>query len=250
MIGVMCSFSGELKWFTCSVLLICVFLLDYSTVIHADKLCRHESPRRGFVETPELMKKPCCLPESWKASFIIHSVLGRKRISRVDHGVFRVRRSSNGSVEQALLVIGKSVSSPEFCHLGLSNTSEISRSLCPKDKVYCLHAPFFGEPRCLTEANGYKLRSSKKTEGIREVRQMWFIDKTNRLHGNIQRQIYHVSRKYGLCRLLDYHVQWGYYALPWRSCRLFVQKEQRYTPVPGTFKLNFEHNITDNLLFC
>ncbi|OON15377.1 hypothetical protein X801_08823, partial [Opisthorchis viverrini] len=169
---------------------------------------------------------------TWKASFVIHSVLGRKRLSRVDHGVFRVRRSPNGSVEQALLVIGKSVSSPEFCHLGLSNSSEISQSLCPKDKVYCLNAPFFGEPRCLTETNGYKLRSSKKTVGTREVRQLWFIDKINRLHGNVQRQIYHVSRKYGLCRLLEYHVQWGYYALPWRSCRLFVQKEQRYTPVP------------------
>ncbi|KAF7257231.1 hypothetical protein EG68_05657 [Paragonimus skrjabini miyazakii] len=213
-------------------------------------MCRYRLRKRELTETTRNDRKPCCLPDSWKARFIVHSVMSGKHLSRVDHGAFRMRRWPDGSVQSAILVVGKSIASPEFCYMNTSAGAEITEVLCPNDKVACLHAPYLGEPRCLTETNGYKLKRSKPATGTGRVKQTWFIDRINRLYGTIERHIYHVVRQYGLCRLLTYQIQWGNYVLPWKTCRLFVRMEKTFNPVSGTFELNFDHNITDKLLFC
>ncbi|THD22704.1 hypothetical protein D915_006744 [Fasciola hepatica] len=224
--------------------------LVIGTDVVTKNMCQYRLRKRDYQFGTEHDLKPCCLPETWKAGFHVHSIMGGKHKSRVDYGAFRIRRAPDGSIMNALLVVGKTVASPEFCLLNSSSLVNISNQLCPKDRVSCLHSPFLGEPRCLTETNGYRLKRTKHLGKHGKVRQIWFTDRINRLFGTIERHIYHVVRQYGLCGLVRYQIQWGYYALPWRNCRMFIKMEQTYVPVPGSFKLNFDHPITERLLFC
>lgn len=227
-----------------------VLLFTFGTCLAMDSMCQHRIHKRASEDAVKKDIKPCCLPETWKAGFHVHSIMSGRHRSRVDYGAFRIRRAPDGSITNALLVVGKSVASPEFCHLNSSSLANISDQLCPKDRVSCLRSPFLGEPRCLTEANGYRLKRTKQLGTAGKVRQIWFTDRVNRLYGTIERHTYHVVRQYGLCGLVRYQIQWGTYVLPWRSCRMFIKMEQTYMPVPGSFKVKFDHPITENLLFC
>lgn len=215
--------------------------------LDSSKRCRQRLHRRE-VETWINDKRPCCLPDTWKSQFIVQTLrIGSPRY-RVDHGAFRMRRNDFGAVRDALLVVGKTVSSPEFCDLEV--TSNLTEILCPKDRIRCLKAPFLGEPRCLTANNGYQLQRSEQTKTPGKIIQTWFIDKQSMFSGLVERHLYHVIRMYGFCKLQRYEIQWGFYVSPWKTCRLFERKEQTYRPVGGTFKLKFQHSLTDGLLFC
>ncbi|CAH8484064.1 unnamed protein product [Dicrocoelium dendriticum] len=231
-------------------LIFFLVLIAFNISVTGKLMCRNRLRKRDLADAGNKEKKPCCLPETWKARFVVHSIAGGNHKSRVDHGAFRMYRWPDGTVHSAVLVVGKLVASPEFCHLTPSNLSQLTESLCPEDRVACLRAPYLGEPRCLTEKNGYTLKRSRPDPKTGKVVQTWFIDQVNQIHGSIERHTYQVERRYGLCRLLNYRVQWGHYALPWRNCRLFLRMERTFRPVSGSFKLHFKHNLTDNLLFC
>ncbi|CAL8087203.1 unnamed protein product [Calicophoron daubneyi] len=243
------SLCFRIQWIF-SLAVIHLFTFTYILNVICADMCNQRLQKRELMESKKSDKKPCCLPSTWKSRFVVHSVLVGKQLSRVDHGAFRVRRRPDGSVANALLVVGKSVSSPEFCFLTIAERSNVTKTLCPNDRVACLQAPFLGEPRCLTTTNGYHLKRTHRMDREGRVRQAWFIDRVNRLHGSVERHIYQVVRQYGFCQLVQYQVQWGNYVRPWRSCRLLVRMEQTYRPVKGSFSIQVEPEMTEKLLFC
>ncbi|CAH8533749.1 unnamed protein product [Schistosoma bovis] len=245
---------------------LCYFIFIISiykdVIIQTNKLsnllhtCHVNSPRRIRnldQQTIMLMNqnsKPCCLPNTWRARFLVKTIKGGRYLSRLDHGAFHISHKLDGSFNNALLVVGRNVYSTEFCSINNTDNSIIIKHLCPNDSIRCLKTPFLGEPRCITEKDGYILKKSRLYNGKGQIKEIWFIDKYDKIFGHIERHLYHVLRQYGLCQLIRYQIQWGKYTMPWKSCRLFIKREQTYTPITGTFQHQFNHSLIDDLLFC
>ncbi|CAH8523558.1 unnamed protein product [Schistosoma intercalatum] len=245
---------------------LCYFIFIISiykdVIIQSSKLsnllhtCHVNSPRRIRnldQQTIMLMNqnsKPCCLPNTWRARFLVKTIKGGRYLSRLDHGAFHISHKLDGSFNNALLVVGRNVYSTEFCSINNTDNSIIIKHLCPNDSIRCLKTPFLGEPRCMTEKDGYILKKSRLYNGKGQIKEIWFIDKYDKIFGHIERHLYHVLRQYGLCQLIRYQIQWGKYTMPWKSCRLFIKREQTYTPITGTFQHQFNHSLIDDLLFC
>ncbi|VDP94365.1 unnamed protein product [Trichobilharzia regenti] len=233
-----------------------ILFIQTSKISDFIKSCRQHSTRqtRHLDEASVMLmnqnSKPCCLPKVWRARFRVQTVKGGRYLSRLDHGAFHINHNDDGTVNNALLVVGKHIYSTDFCSINKTLNSMIVNHLCPNDTIRCLNTPFIGEPRCITEKDGYMLKKTKRLHERGQIKQIWYIDKFNEIFGNVERHLYYVLRQSGLCKLLRYQIQWGKYTMPWKNCRLFIKREQTYIPINGTFQQHFNHSLMDDLLFC
>nr|CDS27271.1 conserved hypothetical protein [Hymenolepis microstoma] len=185
--------------------------------------------------------EPCCFPRTWEASFIVHT----RRIGRAPKSnrcIYRIRRNpTNSSDFEALMVIGQNVYSNRICH----DWKGPSIQTCPRDVKICLQVPFVGEPRCISEENGFNYVPTNE----HPQKEMWFTD--SRIpSGGINRHVYIFSRKYKICRLEQYEVLTGQYVDSRANCRIMFLMDEVFIPTNGSFNVNFNYSITDGLFRC
>lgn len=184
---------------------------------------------------------PCCFPRTWEASFIVHT----RRIGkapRSDRCLYRMRRKPfNSSAVEAVMAVGQMVLSTTFC----KDWNGTSIRTCPSDEKYCLNRPFLGEPRCISEENGFHY--VPREEGSQQ--EVWFTD-ARIPTGGVRRHVYVISRKYEICRLERYQILIGQYVDSKTNCRMMFLMEQVFIPTPGSFVVDFKYDITDGMFRC
>ncbi|KAM7537029.1 hypothetical protein Aperf_G00000065887 [Anoplocephala perfoliata] len=184
---------------------------------------------------------PCCFPRKWEASFIVHT----RRIGktpRSDRCLYRIsRKTSNTSIVDAVMAIGQMVLSTSFC----GDWSGTSIRTCSSDEKYCLYKPFLGEPRCISEENGFSYVSGEESS----KHEVWFTD-ARIPTGGVRRQVYIFRRKYEICRLERYEILIGQYVDSKTNCRMMFLMDQIFIPTPKSFAINFDHDITDGMFRC
>ena len=185
--------------------------------------------------------KPCCFPRAWESEFIVHTRrIGRRR--RSDRCLYRIRRNNtNSPIIEAIMVIGQTVLSNSLCE----DWRGPHLKVCPKDEKECLQKPHLGEPRCISEENGFHYVHNEKAPN----KEMWFTD-ARIPTGGVKRHIYTFSRKYEVCRLEGYQVLVGQYVDSKSSCRMMFLMDQLFIPSPGTFNVNFNRSLLDDILQC
>ena len=185
--------------------------------------------------------KPCCFTRTWESEFVVQTRrIGRR--PRSDRCLYRIRRNStNVPTLEAIMVIGQTVLSNSLC----DDWRGPHLKVCPKDEKECLHKPYLGEPRCISEENGFHY--IQNGEGMNK--EMWFTD-ARIPTGGVKRHIYTFSRKYEVCRLESYQLLIGQYVDSKSNCRMMFLMDQLFIPSPGTFNVNFNHSLLDDILQC
>lgn len=195
---------------------------------------------RGLDTWANPSLKPCCFPRSWESEFTVHTRrIGRR--PRADTGLYRIQRNDTSSPE-IVVVMGKTVLATSLCKDWKGGRR---LQVCKENMEECLRLPYLGEPRCISPANGFHFIQRPNLSS----REMWFTD-TRLPTGGMKRHIYTFSRKYDICKLESYQILTGQYVDSKRSCRIMFLMDEVFTPIPGTFRVEFEKNATANMFRC
>ncbi|CAH8514281.1 unnamed protein product [Heterobilharzia americana] len=186
----------RLYCFILVIILLKDVFIQMSKISDFIKTCRPHTSRKlrhldeQTVTIMNQNSKPCCLPETWRARFHVQTVKGGRYLSRLDHGAFHITHRLDGSLDNALLVVGRNVHSTEFCSINHTDNSVILKHLCPNDSIRCLNTPFLGEPRCINEKDGYMLKKSRLLNERGQIKQIWYIDKYDKVFGSVERHLF------------------------------------------------------------
>ncbi|VDD76973.1 unnamed protein product [Mesocestoides corti] len=185
--------------------------------------------------------KPCCFPQTWESEFIVHTRrIGRR--PRSDRCLYRIRRNQTSPPTiESIMIIGQTVLSNILCDEWKGRRFDV----CPKDEKECLHLPYLGEPRCISEANGFHHIPSPEMS----QKELWFTD-ARIPTGGVRRHVYTFTRKYDICRLERYQILTGQYVDSKSNCRMMFLMDQLFIPSPGSFSAEFRHSIFDDIFRC